>query len=82
MDLLVKVKLFFQLFSSVLLAVFSLSAILGLVLVRTSLGEKDLKPNLWSLNLNFHTYNIAQESRKVKKNFRLIYCTILLSGGG
>ena len=39
MDLLVKVKLFFQLFSSVLLAVFSLSAILGLVLVRTSLGE-------------------------------------------
>jgi hypothetical protein len=39
MDLLVKVKLFFQLFSSVLLAVFSLAVVFGLVLVRTRLGE-------------------------------------------
>ena len=28
-----------------------------------------------------HTYNIAQEARKVKKNFQLFYCTILLRGG-
>ena len=28
-----------------------------------------------------HTYNIAQETRKVKKNFQLFYCTILLRGG-
>ena len=34
-----KSSFFFNYFSSVLLAVFSLSAILGLVLVRTSLGE-------------------------------------------
>ena len=25
-----------------------------------------------------HTYNIAEESEKVKKNFRLFYCIILL----
>ena len=28
-----------------------------------------------------HTYNIAEKTRKVKKNFQLFYCTIPLRGG-
>ena len=47
-----------------------------LPLVRLALGHYDCLSNL-----NFHVYNIPQKTRKVKKNFQLFYCTILLRGG-
>ena len=44
-----------------------------LPLVRLALGH-----NYCLSNLNFHIYNIAHKPRKVKKNFQLFSCTILL----
>ena len=43
----------------------------------------------WEKNIAFfelsfilnHTYKVAQKTLKVKKNFQLFYCTILLRGG-
>ena len=71
--------IFFHFFSSVLLPMFSLSAVFGLVPMRAGFSEQDFKPYLWSFYLNFHMYNIAQKAQKVKKNLQLFSCTILLS---
>ena len=42
-------------------------------LVRLALGH-----NYCLSYLNFHVYNIPQKPPKVKKNFQLFFCTILL----
>ena len=45
----------------------------------------DLKDSFFVINENIfnlnHTYKVTQKPRKVKKNFQLFYCTILLRGG-
>jgi len=44
----------------------------------------DLKDSFFVINENIfnlnHTYKVAQKPRKVKKNFRLFYCTIPARG--
>jgi len=45
----------------------------------------DLKDSFFVINENIfnlnHTYKVTQKPRKVKKNFQLFFCTILLRGG-